>query len=109
MSSPAFAEVADKEPSLASMWVWAIGLILASVVLEMLHARLGLIMVVFGAFIAWVTHMELSDPYVGPDVLRDLGENYVRISYVSAAVGFLGPALVVFLSYLKGRRNQPNV
>ena len=89
------------------MWIWAPVLIAAAIALEVLRSGLGLLIVLFGAFMAWGTHMELSDPYVGPVILRELGDGYVQSAYMSAAVGFLGPVLVVVIAHLRRRRHQP--
>lgn len=107
VSAPALAEVADKTATFASMWMWAVGLIAAAVALEMLRPRLGLVVVLFGAFMAWGTHMELSDLHVGPAILRELGKGYVQSSYASAATGLLGPLAVSVLAHLKRRRHRP--
>lgn len=78
----------------------------AAVVLEMVRPRLGLLAALLGAFIAWETHTELSDPYVGPAILRELGEGYVQSGYLSAVVGFLGPVLVVVFAQVRSRRHS---
>ncbi|HEY0627508.1 MAG TPA: hypothetical protein VGD10_12375 [Allosphingosinicella sp.] len=82
-------------------------LIAVALVLEALRPRLGLLVVPFGLFVAWGTHAELSDPYVGPAILRELGKRYVWSSYASVAAGLLGPILVVVLAHLKRQRQQP--
>jgi hypothetical protein len=104
VASPAFAEVADKEPSVGSMWMWALGFNVVSVLLEALGPRLGLLVVPFAAFVAWAGHSELTDPHVGPAILRELGADYVSTSYVCYGVGLLGPLLIVLLCSIARRR-----
>ena len=104
IASPALAEVADKEPSVGGMWAWALTVNVVALLLEMLRPRLGLIVVPFAALSAWTTHMELSDPYVGPAILRELGPSYIKMSYMSIAVELLGPMLLVLLYEIIRRR-----
>jgi len=104
ISSPAFAEVADKEPTVSALWTWALGFTLIALLLEAVRPRLGLLVVPFAALSAWAGHMELSDPHVGPAILGELGPSYVNMSYASFAVGLLGPLLVVLLWNVVRRR-----
>jgi len=106
IASPAFAEVADKEPSLGSMWAWALALNVIAFVLEWVRPRLGLIVLPLAAFIAWGGHSELSDPHVGPAILRELGRDYVSSSYASLVVGLVGPLVVVALCNVVRRRRM---
>lgn len=107
ISSPAYAEVADKEPTLGAMWAWAVGLNIVALVLEKARPNFGLLVLPLSAFIAWGAHLELSDQFVGPAILNELGARYVWSSYASAAVGFVGPMLIVlFCGALRRRRNR---
>ena len=107
IASPAFAEVADKEPFLCTVWAWALALNVTAFVLELVRPRLGLLVLPFAAFIAWGAHDELSDPYVGPAILTELGRDYMWSWYASVTVGLVGPlVLVVLWNVLRRRRNH---
>jgi hypothetical protein len=104
IASPALAEVADKEPSVGSLWAWALGFNVIALLLEVVRPRLGLLMIPVAALSGWAGHMELSDPQVGPAILSELGPSYVNLSYASFALGLLGPLLVVLLTNAVRRR-----
>ena len=102
-ASPAAAEVADKEPSAAALWVWAVAFNVAAVALEALRPRFGLVVVPVAAVFAWAIYSELSDPYVGPAILSELGSSYVGTSYLTCVVSILGPLIVTALSAIVRR------
>ncbi len=104
IASPAFAEVADKEPSVGALWAWALAFNVVAFLLELLRPRLGFLVLPIAALFAWVGHEELSDPYVGPAILSELGPKYVNVSYASFAIGLLGPLIVVLLCNVVRRR-----
>lgn len=104
IASPALAEIADKEPSVGGMWAWALAVNVIALLLEMVRPRLGLLMVPLAALSAWAGYMELSDPYVGQAILRELGPSYVKMSYMIIAVELLGPALLVLMCEVGRRR-----
>ena len=106
LASPAAAEVADKEPSLAALWAWALAFSLIAFLLEKVRPRLGLLIVPIAALLAWAGHSELSDPHVGPAILQELGPSYVNASYASYAVGLLGPLVIVWLCSVARRRTS---
>ena len=97
-ASPALAEVSDKIPSLANLWLWAAGFTLAALLLAWRRPVAGLAVVPFAAFWAWSGHEMLSDPWVGPAILREQGRAYVQAVYWSAAAGVTGPLLVAALA-----------
>lgn len=104
IASPASAEVADKGLSVSTLWAGALGLNVAALLLEVVRPRLGLGVVPIAAVVAWAGHMELSDPYVGPALLYELGPDYPIVSYGSSAVGTVGPLVVVLLCRVIRRR-----
>jgi hypothetical protein len=106
IASPAAAEVADKEPSMAVLWAWALAFNVIALLLALVRRWLGLIVVPFTAFFAWAVHSELSDPFVGPAILEELGPGYVIGSYFSVAFGLLGPLVIVLLRTLARRQKS---
>ena len=104
-ASPAYAEVADKEPSIAWLWGEAIIINLLAIVLERVRPKLGLVVLPIAAFLAWGGYMELTDPYVGPAIRQELGQGYITTSYLTYAVALLGPVIIVFL-HAKMRRSR---
>ena len=82
----AVAEVMDKEPTLVTTWAWA----LAGGVLSLVGWRwrwwAGAVLVLLPAAYFTALHFELTDPYVGPDIVREAGLGYVLWSYSAAAV-----------------------
>lgn len=95
IASPACAEVADKIASLGALWTWTLGLNIAAFLLAFVRPLLGLIVVPFAAFLAWGAYEEMSDPYVGPAILSELGQDYILGAYASAGVGVVGPLVIV--------------
>ena len=98
VATPASAEVADKEPTLGALWALALAFTLATALLAKIRYWLGLIVVPFAALWALGVHFELTDPFVGPDILRELGHTYVALSYLSVTAGLLGPLAIVVWS-----------
>ncbi|MBU7579235.1 MAG: hypothetical protein KAF27_02015 [Porphyrobacter sp.] len=94
-ASPALAEVSDKIPSLADLWMWAGGFILAALMLALWRALVGLVVVPFAALRAWGGHAMVSDAHLGPAILQEQGEAYVRAVYASGAASVTGAALAV--------------
>jgi hypothetical protein len=82
----AVAEVMDKEPTLIATWAWAlVGGALGFVGWRFrwwAGAALALLPTVHFAGL----HFELTDPYVGPDIVQEAGRGYVLWSYGAAVV-----------------------
>ena len=82
----AVAEVMDKEPTLVATWAWA----LVGGALGLVGWRwrwwAGAVLVLLPAAYFTGLHFELTDPYVGPDIVREAGRGYVLWSYSAAAV-----------------------
>jgi uncharacterized membrane protein YccC len=77
---PAFAsaEVMDKEPTLVGVWSTALLLGVAGLIAWLRRrALIGSIVGLFAVFFIWGLYTELTDPFVGPDILREAGEAYV--------------------------------
>src|SRR5947207_3513536 len=84
----AVAEVMDKEPTLVATWAWA--LIGGALGLAGWRFRwwAGVVSALLPAAYFAGLHFELTDPYVGPDIVKEAGRGYVLWSYC-AAVGFI--------------------
>ena len=91
---------------MGALLAWALGFNVAAIVLEFVRPRLGLLVVPIAALYAWTIYSELTDPYVGPAILRELGSDYVNLSYALSAFGLLGPLIVVLLG-MAVRRRRP--
>ena len=105
-ASAAFAEVADKEPSVGVLWAEAVAINLLALVLERFRPKLGLAVLPIAAFRAWGGYMELADPYVGPTIREELGQSYITTSYLTYALALLGPVVIVlFHAKLRRRRD----
>lgn len=102
--SSALAEVSDKIPTLTGLWGWAAGFTLAALLLALWRPAAGLLMLPLAVLWAWGGHDMVSDADLGPAILAEQGEAYVRAVYWSAAVGVVGPLLVVALAALLRRR-----
>src|SRR5438132_361643 len=99
----AVAEVMDKEPTLVTTWVWA----LAGGALGLVGWRwrwwAGAVLVLLPAAYFTALHFELTDPYVGPDIVREAGLGYVLWSYSAAAV-FIVLQVAGVWHVVRGRR-----
>ena len=104
VATPVFAEVADKEPTLGRLWAWTLGINAIAALLALIRPKLGLIVLPISALFAFAGYMELTDPYVGPDILRELGQGYVTTSYIVYGIGLIGPVLIVILATKLRRR-----
>ena len=104
LSSPVYAEVADKEPSLGSLWAWALGFNVLALVLAVVRPWLGYLAVILASASAWVLHLELTDPYVGPAIRRELGKAYVDTTYLTAGIGVVGSLLIVLFCQVRRRK-----
>src|SRR4051812_14652780 len=77
ISSPAFAEVMDKEPSMPEIWHWLAVSIGVGIACAVLHPWLLVPSFLLGPVnrvaIAWT---EWHDPFVGPAIMREAGSGY---------------------------------
>jgi pilus assembly protein TadC len=107
VASPAMAEVADKEPTLGGVWAWALAFNVVALILARVRPWLALLVVPFGAFLAFTVCCELVDPYVGPAIAAELGKAYVWSGYASAALGLIGPVVIALVWNIRRRRSIP--
>lgn len=98
--SPALAEVSDKIPTLAGLWGWATGFTLAALLLALWRPAAGLLVLPLAVLWAWGGHDMVSDAHVGPAILAEQGEAYVRAVYWSGLAGVVGPLLAVLAAVL---------
>ena len=83
MPAVAWAEVMDKEPSLRYLWVTAVLFGGAGVLAWRWSRVLGACVTAVLLPLVWSFHWELTDPFVGRDILQEAGPSYVRQAYES--------------------------
>jgi hypothetical protein len=81
----AVAEVMDKEPTLVATWAWALTGGALGFVGWRFRWWAGAVLALLPAAYFVGLHLELTDPYVGPDIIREAGRGYVLWSYCAAA------------------------
>lgn len=96
-ASPALAEVSDKIPAPGGLWGWAAGFTLAALLLALWRPAAGLVVVPLAALHAWGGYAMVSDIHLGPAILHEQGEGYVRMVHQSSALGVIGPLVMVLL------------
>lgn len=79
----AWAEVMDKEPTLATLWTQALVLGVVGFFAWRRHWTLGIIASLIAALLVGGLHLELTDPYVGPAIRHEAGRGYVVQAYTS--------------------------
>lgn len=100
-----YAEVMDKEPTVAANWLWAVvggGL---AILAWRWRWWVGVIVSTLALVHPYVMYLEVNDPSVGPAIRREAGQGYVTQYYWSAAVAV---ALHMVAAYggLKARRER---
>jgi hypothetical protein len=86
---PFLAEVADKEPMLATLWCFG-ALFSFLALLAARLPRLGIFLsLLVAASSALATFLWLRDPNEGPAIVRELGRAYVTRAYLAALLPFL--------------------
>ena len=92
--SIAWAEVMDKEPSLAFLWSIATASAIVAVVAGRISPWFALLSVPLPLVYGLAVLFEFIDPYVGLAIAREGGVSYI--------VGVLGAALLVIAGHLVG-------
>ena len=77
---------------------------IAALVLAVVRPWLGYLAVILASASAWVLHLELTDPYVGPAIRRELGKAYVDTTYLTAGIGVVGSLLIVLFCQVRRRK-----
>jgi hypothetical protein len=107
LSSVAHAEVMDKEPSLALIWVWGS----TGAALSFIAARFKPWLLLFVIppqlfFFFGFLYQEVRDPFVGPAILREAGPFYVVSAYGLALAAIVFALAGLWLHWRS--RNQSN-
>jgi len=107
LSSPVFAEVADKEPTIPQLWIVP-GIITAiAFVAGMKRPSFALFLLPVALFCAWGQIDELHDPFVGPAIRAELGDAYFTHGYLSSVAGIIGPLIAwAVLRYYRVRAKR---
>jgi len=106
----ASAEVMDKEPTIRAVWSTALLLGAAGLLTwSRRHPILGTIAGIFAGLFVWGRHAELTDPFVGPDIVREAGKAYVTQTQsaiiLCTLLNFLGLAIYI-ARYIHGQRSS---
>jgi hypothetical protein len=109
LSSPAFAEVADKVPTTLQLWILPAIITAIAFIIAVKRPILALFLLPIALFCAWGHVDELHDPFLGPALRAELGEAYFVHGYLSAAMAIAGPFLAwaVLWFYRSRTRRQP--
>lgn len=91
-AAPATAEVADKEPTLAQVWGWALGGMVLGFILSRVWKPALLLSLLLALFVPVSALLDCMDRSVGPAIRRELGMSYV--------LGVLGAVVVAVLAHL---------
>jgi hypothetical protein len=102
--SSAYAEVMDKEPAVADLWVSAVAFGAAGAAAWVWKPWLGFVTSLVMLFFAWGIYGELTDPFVGKDILREAGPTYSHHVYASIAVSIVPHVAAV--AFRLSRRNS---
>ncbi|MFL6597767.1 MAG: hypothetical protein ACJ8KF_07350 [Chthoniobacterales bacterium] len=94
------AEVADKEFSVATLWLVAAAIAVASFALCRWRRWAAFIVLPVAAIWLWLLLSEIHERFVGPAILQELGHGYVIQTYVSAVL----PLLFITLGLIWKRR-----
>lgn len=84
-------EVMDKEPTLPFIWGFFLILGIVGMVLGRLNPLL--VLIVYPLILGYAAMIigELTDPFVGRDIVREAGYGYVVQSYIAIGAGSLLP------------------
>jgi hypothetical protein len=102
-----WAEVMDKEPTVPQLWASGALFGMVGLLAWRRHVVAGVLATAAAAIFVWGFHFELTDPYVGPSIVREAGGGYVTQAYGSmllcAALHAAGIAMLVWTRH-DGRR-----
>lgn len=92
MMAMALLEVMDKEPSLPGMWICGVGFGALGYWAGRRWFWPAIPVLTLAIFWTYAMHVELTDPWVGPAIVREAGHAYVVQGYFT---GFLSIALTM--------------
>ena len=104
--APVAAEVMDKEPTVAEMWLWAIGSGALAFLVWRWRWWLGAVFSFVAVSAMFSQYQEINDPFVGPAIIAEAGTGYVTQFYLSTAIGCLLHATAAY-NARKERRAHP--
>jgi hypothetical protein len=107
-ASPAMAEVMDKEPTLASIWLWAVPGAVGTYLCARKQPFLGLLAALVSSRNAMVAVSEWHDPFVGPAMLKEAGAGYGLQSHVALML-VLASLAVGTLAWYRSRYGRHEV
>ena len=98
ISSPVFAEVSDKIPTMSRLWTQ--GMIAGGVLLLLTwwswwFSIPGVLVAIFSGLSSYAT---FSDPHMGPAIINEQGTTYIISSYGSSAVILIGVIVGIILN-----------
>lgn len=76
VSSVAHAEVMDKEPTLAAIWLWCLATVALGGLAYWYSLALGVLVSMPGTLFAIGLEQELADRWVGPAIVAEAGASY---------------------------------
>ncbi len=108
LAAPAWAEVMDKEPTRAGLWLTAVVVSAAGLVAWRWKGWAGAVVSVVGLPWVWSFHWELVDPWVGPAIRHEAGPEYVRQAYASMMLCTLAhvAAMTIWFVLRRGKASQ---
>jgi len=98
--SPILAEVADKMNSWPTEIAWMVGISLASVVALRRRSWLAVIPGLFALLWSWGAYDILTDRFMRPAVIAELGLSYILIQFL--------PLIVFVAFFVPAIRKRPN-
>ena len=99
----AHAEAMDKEPTLASVWVWAVAGAVLGLVLPSLRPWLAAGTLPLAAYRPLAAALEVWDRYVGPEILREAGPGYGIQVHAAVLLVLLAHAVGLFFGIRRRR------
>ena len=107
------AEVMDKEPTIEGLWARALACGVIGLLAWRRGPRWGMGALLLSFLFVWGFYSELTDPFVGPDILREAGPGYVSGVYlgfwVCALLHVVGAAAFVHRRRSTNRQRGPVV
>ena len=105
-SSPAMAEVSDKQPSVEELWIIALMIAGAFIALAAWRPLFALLCAPIALCYAFFQFQELGDAQVAAEIRNELGVSYFAHSYLTLAVIILAPPLAGAAFLLYNRRSK---